>query len=280
MPRAFSLAYLTSAPLGPVAAIELAAKLGYAHVGLRIRPAMAGGAFAPLAEDRKLLGETIACLRASGITVFDVEIIRLDAGFSAELAKPFLGVCAELGAKAVLVAGDDRDEARLANSFGLFCDAAAAYGLTADLEFMPWTAVPDCRAARRIVEAAARPNGRILVDALHAARSSTSLADLRALPSRLLSYAQICDAPAEVPPTVDGLIHTARSARLLPGDGGIDLGGIFSALPSSLPVSIEIPNDALKGDMGVETWARTALARSREVLLGIDHQREGRVPAC
>ncbi len=106
--------------------------------------------------------------------------------------------------------------------------AAAPFGLSADLEFMPWTKVPDARTALRVVLGAAQPNGGVLVDALHVARSATSLADLAAIPRERLHYAQICDAPAEVPSTVEGLIHAARCERLLPGDGGIDLAGIFS----------------------------------------------------
>jgi sugar phosphate isomerase/epimerase len=266
MTRAFSLAYLTAAPLGPVEAVELAARTGYAHVGLRIRPAMAGGGFAPLIEDRALLAAVKARMADTGVDVFDVEIMRLDADFTVADIPPFLEVCQLLGARAVLVAGDDPIEARLIESYAAFCQAARPHGLTADLEFMPWTAVPDCRTARRIVEAADQPNGRILVDALHAARSATRLADLASLPRGLLSYAQICDAPAEIPPTVEGLIHTARCARLIPGEGGIDLRAMFAALPADLPISIEIPNDELKPRMGAEAWAAKARTAALAVL--------------
>jgi sugar phosphate isomerase/epimerase len=266
MTRSFSLAYLTAAPLSPPDAISLAAKLGYQHVGLRILPAVPAGDFSPLMRDKALLGETLARMADTGVTIFDVEIIRIGQMFSAAEAQHFLETSAVLGAKAILVAGDDPDEARLTANYVAFCDAAAPYGLTADLEFMPWTAVPDCKTARRIVEASARPNARILVDSLHAARSTTSLAELAALPRHMLSYAQICDAPAEVPTTTEGLIHTARCARLLPGKGGIDLRSMFRALPADLPVSIELPNDALKPVMGVEEWSRQALAAARMVL--------------
>jgi sugar phosphate isomerase/epimerase len=266
MTRVFSLAYLTAAPLSPPDAITLAARLGYQHVGLRILPAVPDGVFSPLMEDKALLRETLACVADTGVTVFDVEIIRLDEAFKAVEARRFLETCAALGAKAILVAGDDPDEARLTASYGAFCDAAAPFGLTADLEFMPWTKVPDCKTARRIVENAARSNGGILVDSIHAARSATSLADLAALPRAMLHYTQICDAPAEVPASTEGLIHTARCARLLPGAGGIDLRSMFKALPADLPVSIELPNDELKPILGVEEWSRQALAAARAVL--------------
>lgn len=262
----YSLAYLTSAPLAPPDTISLAEKLGYQAVGLRVTPAAPGGDFSPLIEDRTLLRETAARIRATGIPVFDMEIVRLGPDFRVETLKPFLNVCGVLGAKAVLVAGDDPDEARLTASYAAFCAAAHPYGLTADLEFMPWTKVPDAKTALRIVTRTGQENGGILVDALHAARSATSLEDLRAIPGNFLHYAQMCDAPAEIPSTIEGLIHTARCERLLPGDGGIDLVGMFSALPAGLPISLEIPNDLRKPVLGVEEWSRQALVRAREVM--------------
>jgi len=81
----------------------------------------------------------------------------------------------------------------------------------------------------------------VLVDALHFARSDSSLADIGAMPRHRLHYAQICDAPAEIPATTEGLIHTARCERLLPGEGGIDLAALFRTLPDDLPISVEIP---------------------------------------
>lgn len=265
MPRLFSLAHLTFAPLSPPEAIRLAARLGFAAVGLRALPSAPGGGYSRLIEEPTLRAETRDAIRSTGVGVFDMEIVRLDAGFAVEPLRPFLELAAELGARAVLVAGDDPDRGRLTASFAAFAEAAAPYGLGADLEFMPWTAVPDARTALAIVEAAGRPNGGVLVDALHFARSSTSLDDIAAIPRRYLHYAQMCDAPAAIPPTVEGLIHDARCERLLPGEGGIDLAGLFARLPADLPISLEIPNDARKPRVGVEAWARAALEAGRAV---------------
>lgn len=269
MARTFSLAYLTAAPLSPPEAIRLAAALGYAAVGFRVTPAAPGGAFSPLIGDRALLTETREALRGTGVSVFDVEIIRIGADFVPEAHSAFLDVCGALDARAILVAGDDPDEARLTARFARFCEMAAPFGLTANLEFMPWTAVKDAKSTLRIVEAAGQPNGRVLVDALHAARSTTTPADIAAIPAGRLAYAQICDAPAGIPVTEAELIHTARCERLLPGEGGIDLAGIFGALPADLPVSVEIPHDIRKAALGNEAWSRQALAAAKAVLAGV-----------
>ncbi|CAN7172307.1 sugar phosphate isomerase/epimerase [Bosea sp. LjRoot9] len=261
-----SLAYLTSIPLAPPDAVSLAAELGYDAVGLRALPAAPGGDFSRLIEEPALLAETKRRIADTGVSVFDVEIVRLAADFKAAAFQPFLDLCGELGARAILVAGDDPDEARLTASFASFCAAAAPYGLTGDLEFMPWTKVPDARTALRIVTKAGEANGRVLVDALHAGRSATTLADIAAIPAERLSYAQICDAPGAIPKTDEGLIHTARCARSLPGEGGIDLVGIFSQLPRELPVSVEVPHLERMAALGHREWARQALEATKAIL--------------
>jgi len=272
----YSLAYLTSTPLAPPDAVVLADKLGYQAIGVRITPAAPGGDFSPLTNDPVMLRETIRRIDDTGIPVFDVEIARLGSDFKPNHFAAFLDAAGRLKARAILVAGDDPDESRLTDSFAKFCQAAAPYGLTADLEFMPWTAVKNANAALRIVSTAGEPNGRVLVDALHVARSATTLDDIASLPRHVLSYAQLCDAPAGIPATHEELIHTARCARLLPGDGEIDLKGLVRALPADLPLSLEIPNDEWLPKLGAEEWSRRALAAARRI---VAEAAEGRTTA-
>jgi sugar phosphate isomerase/epimerase len=266
VPPIFSLAHLTLLDLPPAELIAVAARTGYQKVGLRFSASNPGGTAYPLMRDARALADTLARIRDTGVGVFDLEIIRIGAGFRASDYLPFFEVGARLGAKAMLVAGDDADEARLTASFAALCEASAPFGLSADLEFMPWTKVPDARTAMRIVTSAAQPNGGVLVDALHFARSATSLADIAGIPRHRLHYTQICDAPPEIPATAEGLIHTARCERLLPGEGGIDLAGLFKTLPKDLPVSVEIPNENRAPVLGAEEWARQALIASTSTL--------------
>ncbi len=271
MSRIYSLAYLSANALTPPQAVRLAVELGYHFVGLRLLPNAAGAPQQFLIDQPEVLRETVAAQRDTGVGVFDLEIIRIAEGFDARAYLPLLEAGAALKAKAVLVAGDDTDEARLTEGYARLCELMQPYGLTADLEFMPWTAVPDAGAALRIVEAAGRPdNGGILVDALHVSRSSTTLDDIRAIPRELLHYAQICDAPTSLqigrPFTVEEMIHTARCKRLLPGEGGIDLHGLFAALPQDLPISVEVVHLERMAQLGPTEWARQALATSRAIL--------------
>ncbi len=267
MSRLYSLAYLTSYTLTPPQAVRLAGELGYAYVGLRLLPNAAGAPQQFLIGQPEVLRETVATQKDTGVGVFDLEIIRIGEGFDARSYLPLLEAGAALKAKAVLVAGDDTHEARLADSYARLCELMAPYNMTADLEFMPWTAVPDANTALRIITAAGRPaNAGILVDALHVGRSGTTLDDIRAIPRDLLHYAQICDAEAGTHFSTEEMIHTARCERLLPGEGSIDVKGLFQALPHDLPVSVEVVHLERMAQMGPLAWARHCLAASRAFL--------------
>lgn len=273
--RALSLAQLVALTLPPPAMVRLAAGAGCQATGLRLAPTAPGGPFHALVTDAALRRETRAALADTGVAVLDIEVVRLGAAFDAAELAPLLATSAELGARHLLVAGDDPDEARLTASFAVLCEAAAAHGLTAELEFMPWTAVPDLGTAARIVERAAHPAGGVLIDALHFGRSASTRAQVAALPRHRLRYAQICDGAVPPPATVEGLIHDARRERLLPGDGGIDLVGLFAALPADLPVAVEVPSESRLAALGAEAWAALAVAAARRVLALADEARHG-----
>lgn len=206
------------------------------------------------------LREVRAALADTGVTVGDVEIIRLKPENDWDLFARFCARCKALGARHVLVAGDDPDRARLTDSLARFCDIAAPHGLTADLEFMPWTAVPDLETALQVVEQAGRANGGVLVDALHYDRSATTLDQIAALPAHRVNYVQFCDGPDPFDPGDAGLIRVARGERLLPGQGGIDLIGLAKAMPPDVAVSVEVPNRPLAAK--VDALGRAAMAHA------------------
>lgn len=249
MMPSFSLAALTALELAPPELIDVAAACGYDHVGLRLLPAMPGGIAYPLMEDDAAL-EVVAIRPETEI-----------AGFSA-----FFEAGARLHAKHVLVAAYDPDLDRFADRFAGFCEAAAPYGLTADLEFMPWTSVPDLETARRIVERVAQANAGVLVDALHFDRSQSSVGDIARIPAGKLHYWQLCDAPAERPATSEEMIHAARNERMFPGEGGIDLVSLARAMPPDIAISIEVPTATLARKVGAEARARRALEGARRTV--------------
>lgn len=263
MARSLSLAYLTSHRCTPAQALATAAQTGYDCVGLRLWPNAPGAPQQHLLGRPEVLREALAVQRDTGVGVLDVEIIRIGAEFDPHHWDALYDASAALKAQAILVAGDDVDEARLSQHYAELCEVMQPFGLTADLEFMPWTAVTNAQAALRIIEQAGRPsNAGILVDALHFGRSSTTLDDIRSIPRSLLHYAQICDASAGTHFTTEEMIHTARQERLLPGEGNIDLRGLFGALPQDLPISVEVINTSREAQFSVAAWAQQSLSAS------------------
>lgn len=264
MSRVYSLAYLSSHRCTPAEAIRIAAQTGYSFVGLRLWPNAPGAPQQHLLDHPQALRETLAAQRDTGVGVFDLEIIRIGESFDPHTWDALYDAGAALKAKAILVAGDDTNEERLTNHYARLCEVMAPFGITADLEFMPWTAVKDAKSALRIVQNAGSPaNAGVLVDALHFGRSTTTLEDIRAIPRELLHYAQICDAQAGLNFTTEQMIHTARCQRFPPGDGTIDVKGLFDALPADLPVSVEVVNFDREAQTSPQDWAAECLARSR-----------------
>ena len=265
MPRRFSLAFLTVSDVGPLEAIRIARDTGYDQIGLRFLPAGPSEPNYPILTDTTVQRAVSDELAATGVALADIEIVRLGPATDVQAFEPFCALGQKLGARHILVAGDDPDVARMTDTFARFCELAAPFGLTADLEFMPWTAVRSLVAARRIVEDAGQANGGVLIDALHFDRCDSTLDDIRALPKSMIHYAQICDGPVPYDTDDAGLIAVARGARLLPGDGGIDVAGIVAALPPDTVLSIEIPRLALVSSVSAQTRAREAIEATRAI---------------
>src|SRR5476651_952856 len=149
-PRRYSLAHLTALSLSPPELIDIASKAGYQDVSLRLLPAAPGGIAYCLMDNAAMLKDTLAAIDGTGVKVFDLEIVRLAPAFNAQDYVRFFETGARLGAQAVLVGGDDEDKKRCADSFAALCEVAAPFGLSAQIEFMPWTAVPNLRDARQL----------------------------------------------------------------------------------------------------------------------------------
>ena len=255
MKRAIGLAALTVLELTHHEQVSVAAQAGYTHVGLRLVP-VAGQ---PL-ERAFDIDQVEKRLADTGVRVLDVEVFRLAAETRIAQFEPVMAAAQRLGASELLVHGADAEDARLTETFGRFCDLAGGYGLSANLEPMPWVEVSTVARAKRVIEAAARANSAVLVDAIHFFRASNTFADLK---GAALRYMQLCDAPPQCPSDMQEIIRQARSDRLFPGEGGLDLKGLLRALPAAIPVSLEVP---VSGKMQPLERARRALAATNAIL--------------
>jgi sugar phosphate isomerase/epimerase len=234
--RAIGLAALTVLELPHHEQVSVAAQAGYTHVGLRLVP-VAGQAYNypfDVAQVERRLADT-------GVRMLDVEVFRLTPETKINAFESAMATAQRLGATELLVHGADPDEARLIDTFGRLCDLAARYGLSANLEPMPWVDVSNVAKAMRILDGAARANGALLVDAIHFDRAGDTPQALAKVERRRLRYMQLCDARPERPSDMQEIIRQARGDRLFPGEGGLDLKGLLRALPPGIALSLEIP---------------------------------------
>jgi sugar phosphate isomerase/epimerase len=275
--RLISLAHLTLFDVPPPQLVTVAEAAGFAHVGIRVTPSRQGPAY-PMHPGSPMLRETLRRLADSDVSVFDVEVIRLDIDTEPLACEPFLQTAGELGGRHIIVASTDPDRSRATERFAGLCDLAAPYGLGCVLEFMVFSAVPTLVDALAMVTSAGRPNGGVLVDALHLARSGGSLDQVAAAPPHLLPYAQLCDARDDAPATdIPAAEDEARRWRLVTGEGALPLAGLLQALPAGAPVSLEIPD----GWSNPEPLARaqTVLRAAEKLLASIDDITESVNPA-
>jgi sugar phosphate isomerase/epimerase len=262
--RDISLAALTVLGLSPPEMIAVAARCGFTHVGLRPIAATPTEVHFPILTDAALRREMLATMLDTGVGVLDIEILRLKpetviSGFEAVFA-----FGAEFGARFALVAGNDPDLTRTADNFAALCELANRFGIRPHLEFMPWTDVPDIRTALQIV--GETPDGGLLVDAFHLNRSGGAVTDIPVDDARF-GYLQLCDIAGPIPPNMDDILHEARAERLFPGEGDCPLIALIARVPTGIPISLEIPRDALrKQGLSSEEIARRAMVATQQLL--------------
>jgi sugar phosphate isomerase/epimerase len=152
-----------------------------------------------------------------------------------------------------------------AGAFAELCDRAAERGLLVQLEFLPWSNIPDLEAAWYVVAEAGRANGGLALDAWHYFRSGSDGPLLRTIPGDRVIGLQLCDAPAAPEPDP---MRATLEARLLPGDGELALGALVSDLRdigSAAPVGVEVFSSALD-ELEPEDVGRRAGAAVRRLL--------------
>lgn len=257
-----SLAHLSEIETPPLPLIAAAAEAGLASIGLRTIPAAPGGVCYPLAT----ASEQAAVRRRladAGVGLLYIELVSLDAATDPASFAAAFEAGAAAGASRVAAAGDSDDFDLVADRLGAVADVAADFGLSVDLEFMPYRGVRSLDDAADVVVRAGRPNAFVLLDALHFFRSGGVLADLAAVDPKLLGAFQICDGPLAAP--VD-LVAEARLHRLPPGAGAFPLTSLLDALPPDIPIGVEAPLYTTRPHDTVTERLQALVAATRAVL--------------
>lgn len=262
MSRPISLAHLTAVEHAPPQLIRLAADAGYDAVGLRLIRVTDTSPGYPLWLDPAMLAETEAAMTETGVSVGDIEFVKLTPDYDVPSLRPFFETGQRLGAKFAIAAPYDPELSRLSDTLGAMAELSAEHGMRTLLEFFPWTEVPSLAVALSVLEQAGEAPG-LLFDTLHFDRSGGTLAELDALPRGRLGMIHLCDAEVRESYTTEQLLFTAREGRLPPGAGEIDLAAILARLPQDVPVGLEVPMAALEKAEGLDAPARRAREGAR-----------------
>ncbi|MFV3411109.1 sugar phosphate isomerase/epimerase family protein [Pseudomonas sp. NY15436] len=272
MKRLLGLAPLSHLELSPAEMVECASTAGFDCVGLRLIPATPDEPQRDSVGDTPLIRETARCLRDTGVQVSDIELFRLRPETRLEDFRPALETGALLGARNAVVSGQVADFAQMTDLFAGFCELAGKYGITANLEPTPWVDICSLSTASRLIEAAGCTNAGILVDPIHFDRAGERLETLIALPAHYFRLMQLCDAPARRPSDLDTLLYQARSERLMPGDGGLNLVGLLRAMPQGIPLSLEVPMSRLAAELPAVERARRMRAKTLSLLESLSQE--------
>lgn len=180
-------------------------------------------------------------------------------------------------AEATVAAGADRgatkvvtvcmepalDEGAAGEGLAMVAEVAAAAGMQACVEFLPWSGIPDLATAWRLVEPIG-PHAGILLDTWHWQRQPGGPVPqlLATIPGDRIGFVQLCDAA----PGDGRSMEEAMAGRLLPGDGVVDFGEVATALQAIVAdpvVATEVFNPALVSERGVTATAAAFLDRAR-----------------
>jgi sugar phosphate isomerase/epimerase len=262
-----SLAHLTVLDAHPLDLIDAALAGGFDALGLRIVAPMATDRIIPVIGDEPLIRAIEERLDVTGRRIFDIEAVWLMPHTDVAGLEPALALGSRLGAKYLLVIGNDPDPSRFIVHFSELCDLAASYGIGIALEPIPYVELATPSRALALLKSSGKPTAKLLIDALHLYRSGTTTADLAGIDASWFPYIHLCDATG-TPPLPDELRAEGRGGRLYPGEGELPLGAFLRAFPADIPIGVEAPC-ARYAHLPVLERVRICGAATRALLSGV-----------
>jgi sugar phosphate isomerase/epimerase len=164
---------------------------------------------------------------------------------------------------------------QIVERFGELCaDAAQHTDAKIVYEFMPYDVnVNDVDKALAVVEGADAPNGGLAFDSWHLGKLRLDPDDLRRIPSRFVSWVELCDGSYEY---AEDRLDEVINRRRLPGGGDFPVAeyvAVFRELGYEGPWGVEVLSEELR-NLPIEqmferayetTSAQLALSRERSV---------------
>lgn len=263
MERKFSLAHLTVLGCTPPEMTYIAARTGYDFVSFRlINMGLPGETNTTMTKNSRMFTETKQALRQTGVKLLDIELARIDDYSDPKRYEPAFEIAAELGGKHVISSIWTEDKNLYLEQFGEICDLAKNYKLTVDLEYVPIASLKNLESVLEVLYTVKRENSGILIDLHHFHRAGDKIEDLIKVPKEWFHFLHLCDAPGEIPTSMEEMTRIIREGRLYIGEGGIDIADVVGSLPA-VPYSIELPNIEQVQKFGYEEHARLCLQSAK-----------------
>jgi sugar phosphate isomerase/epimerase len=249
--REFGLCHYTMIDVPPPEFVNLASSARFVAVSLMLElPHAARSSVAwmddadrcPMHGNTPLRRETKRVLDGTGVMVVDASTCRIESDTDVEGFRPMIESAAYLGARQVNVNGNDPERSRLTDRFAELAAIAAEYALPVGIEFQMISEVKTLSDALELIARSGVSNAAVTVDALHLARSGGSPADIARLEPSRISYAQLCDGPADA--DTDRYQWEAGVERMLPGSGELPLRSLVQALPVDVVLGAEVPSQS------------------------------------
>jgi len=263
--RPLSLHQLTALDATPAELVGIAGALGCARVCLFTHvPGEARHLFPMVTSDKR--EPVAAALAQAGVRLHNLEVFPLTPNVDLDAFRAGFEVGAGLGAARATAHIHIDDKGTAIDAFGRLCDLAAEYGLAVGLEFNGFSKVRSPTAAAAIVRGAARTNGDIALDFLHAIRSGATVSDVNQI-ANLVGYAQICDGPLTI--AREARWREAIEERALPGEGALPIGAMLAPLRADVVIEVEVPQaSAMRAGVPAIERARRAVEAARRFTVG------------
>jgi sugar phosphate isomerase/epimerase len=261
---------LTVLAMPPVEYVRLASELGCVSIstGVTGMPLTMFGIedYAPwpmwsLRDEPTLRRETIAAMRDTGVAIGLAEGFRAASDADVADYARDLDVFAELGAQRLNAICMEGGMAMAVDQLGRLADMARERGMLFTIEFFPSEGINSFERALEVTGAIGRDKAKVLLDTMHFFRTGGTLDKLAAAGTDAIGYVQLADSP-DTPPD-ESYFMTSLFARDVPGEGALPLLELVAALPTDMPISVEVPRlDAMRA-IGARAHAARVVGAAR-----------------
>jgi sugar phosphate isomerase/epimerase len=239
---------LTVLAMPPVEYVRLAGQLGCVSIstGITGMPLTMFGItdYAPwpawsLRDDPALRREAIATMRDTGVKIGLAEGFRAASNADVADYAHDLDLFAELGALRLNAICMENDMGMAVDQLGKLAEMAAQRDMIFTIEFFPSEGINSFERALEVVDGIGRNKAKVLLDSMHFFRTGGTVEKLGAVGTDVIGYVQLADSPGTAPG--ETYFMDSLFARDVPGQGELPLAALIAALPTDMPVSVEVP---------------------------------------